>query len=240
MDDPNPDKHDPILTTPRPTTLLLLGRSSQHRHPPHQHHPNYHSMHKDPSTKLHPPTLIVASSDVFEALYGLKQPPRAWYQRFAKFDIGFYGSKVDPSLFVYNRGLDCAHLLVYVNDIILTTSSKPLCITLLCLLVVNFPCRTWGHFTIFLVSPCLICHPVSFLVTKGMLLTSSTAPTCLPTNRARHLSTPVQSWEPPRANQLRTHPSILVPYNTLPSLDRISAMSVAFICMIREKNTSPP
>ncbi|GKC14039.1 ribonuclease H-like domain-containing protein [Tanacetum coccineum] len=59
------------------------------------------------------------------SLYGLKQAPRAWFQRFASYAtrVGFQHSKTDSSLFVFHRGSDIAYLLLYVDDIILTTSS---------------------------------------------------------------------------------------------------------------------
>ncbi|GKC00803.1 ribonuclease H-like domain-containing protein, partial [Tanacetum coccineum] len=48
------------------------------------------------------------------SLYGLKQAPRAWFQR------------CDSSLFIYTQGSQVAYLLIYVDDIILTTSSSVL------------------------------------------------------------------------------------------------------------------
>ncbi|GKE57481.1 ribonuclease H-like domain-containing protein [Tanacetum coccineum] len=58
------------------------------------------------------------------SLYGLKQALRAWFQRFASYAtrVGFQHSKTD-SLFIFHRGTDIAYLLLYVDDIILTTSS---------------------------------------------------------------------------------------------------------------------
>ncbi|GJU34419.1 putative RNA-directed DNA polymerase [Tanacetum coccineum] len=55
-----------------------------------------------------------------KSLYGLKQAPRAWFERLSKdlFDIGFKGSKTDPSLFIYSRGDTLLYILVYVDDII--------------------------------------------------------------------------------------------------------------------------
>jgi hypothetical protein len=38
----------------------------------------------------------------------------------------FVEVKSDTSLFVYRRGIDTAYLLLYVNDIVLTTSSPEL------------------------------------------------------------------------------------------------------------------
>ena len=56
----------------------------------------------------------------------MKQAPRAWYSRFATFllSLGFVEAKTDTSLFVYQRGLDTAYLLLYVDDIVLTASSQ--------------------------------------------------------------------------------------------------------------------
>lgn len=60
-----------------------------------------------------------------KALYGLKQSPRAWYSRLSVKlqDFGFIPSRADISLFVYDQGGVCIYLLVYVDDIIVTSSS---------------------------------------------------------------------------------------------------------------------
>nr|GFA37430.1 copia protein [Tanacetum cinerariifolium] len=62
------------------------------------------------------------------SLYGLKQASRAWFQRFAGYAIraGFYHIRCDTSLFIYQQGSQVAYLLIYVDDIILTTSSAAL------------------------------------------------------------------------------------------------------------------
>ena len=58
-------------------------------------------------------------------LYGLKQDPRAWYSWFASFlvSLGFTEAKSNTSLFVYRHGDETACLLLYVDDIVLTSSS---------------------------------------------------------------------------------------------------------------------
>jgi hypothetical protein len=63
-----------------------------------------------------------------KSLYGLKQAPRAWYSRFATFltTLGFIEAKSDTSLFIFRRDSDTVYLLLYVDDIILTTSSTEL------------------------------------------------------------------------------------------------------------------
>ena len=60
-----------------------------------------------------------------KSLYGHKQAPRAWNQRFAIYirSIGFAASKSDASLFVYKEGARIAYLLLHVDDIILTVLS---------------------------------------------------------------------------------------------------------------------
>jgi hypothetical protein len=62
------------------------------------------------------------------SLYDLKQVPRAWYSRFATFLLsqGFVEAKADTFLFVFRRGLDTTYLLLYVDDIVITTSTHDL------------------------------------------------------------------------------------------------------------------
>ncbi|GKE24856.1 retrovirus-related pol polyprotein from transposon TNT 1-94 [Tanacetum coccineum] len=61
-----------------------------------------------------------------KSLYSLKQAPRAWFEHLSKalFDLGFKGSKTDPSLFIYSRGDTLLYILVYVDDIIITGNNK--------------------------------------------------------------------------------------------------------------------
>ncbi|GJV24419.1 putative RNA-directed DNA polymerase [Tanacetum coccineum] len=51
-----------------------------------------------------------------------EQAPHAWFECLSKalFDLGFKGSKTDPSLFIYSRGHTLLYILVYVDDIIVT------------------------------------------------------------------------------------------------------------------------
>jgi hypothetical protein len=62
------------------------------------------------------------------SLYSLKQAPRAWYSRFASYlaSISFVEAKSDTSLFIYRRGDDTVFLLLYVDNIVLTTSTADL------------------------------------------------------------------------------------------------------------------
>jgi histone deacetylase 1/2 len=62
-----------------------------------------------------------------KALYGLKQAPcGAWYARLCAklMALGFIPSKADTSLFYYNKGQHTLFVLVYVDDIIVASSSQ--------------------------------------------------------------------------------------------------------------------
>jgi hypothetical protein len=57
--------------------------------------------------------------------FGLKQAPRAWYShRNHKLqDLGFVPSKADISLFIYKKGAITIYILIYVDYIIVISSS---------------------------------------------------------------------------------------------------------------------
>jgi hypothetical protein len=61
-----------------------------------------------------------------KALYGLKQAPRAWYSRLSTKlqSLGFKPSKADVSLFYFRNGRVTMFLLIYVDDIIVASSSQ--------------------------------------------------------------------------------------------------------------------
>ncbi|XP_071700426.1 uncharacterized protein [Rutidosis leptorrhynchoides] len=86
------------------------------------------------------------------SLYRLKQAPRAWYQQFATFAslIGFHNSSSDHSLFIYTNGNDTAYLLLYVDDIILVTSSTKLRTTLMSSFAREFSMKDLGDLNYFL------------------------------------------------------------------------------------------
>lgn len=60
-----------------------------------------------------------------KALYGLKQAPWAWYSRLSHKmkALGFTPSKSDTTLFIYNKCNTHIFVLVYVDDISVTSSS---------------------------------------------------------------------------------------------------------------------
>jgi hypothetical protein len=87
-----------------------------------------------------------------KSLYGLKQAPRAWYNRFASFicSIGFMEAKSDTSLFILRRDYHVAYLLLYIYDIMLTTSSRALLQSIVNCLVAEFFLKDIGHLHHFL------------------------------------------------------------------------------------------
>jgi len=60
-----------------------------------------------------------------KAIYGLKQASRAWYHELSQFllDFGFRNSHSNTSLFVLHNNHHILYLLVYVDDIILTSNN---------------------------------------------------------------------------------------------------------------------
>lgn len=63
-----------------------------------------------------------------KAIYGLKQVPRALFDKFSTFliELGFKCSFPDPSLFIYHHGSAVIYLLLYVDDMILTGNDDQL------------------------------------------------------------------------------------------------------------------
>nr|GEU38007.1 hypothetical protein [Tanacetum cinerariifolium] len=62
------------------------------------------------------------------SLYGLKLASRAWFQRFASniTRVGSHQSRCDSFVYIYILETNTAHLLLYVDDIVLTASSETL------------------------------------------------------------------------------------------------------------------
>ena len=87
-----------------------------------------------------------------KSLYGLKQAPRAWYKHCADYvlSIGFIDIRCDNSLTIYSQGLDMTYILLYVDDIILTTSSDALRCSIIALLSYEFSMINLGRLNYFL------------------------------------------------------------------------------------------
>jgi hypothetical protein len=61
-----------------------------------------------------------------KALYGLKQAPHAWFSRLSDrlLELGFLGCRSDLSLFIHCTPQETTFFLIYVDDILIT-SSRP-------------------------------------------------------------------------------------------------------------------
>jgi hypothetical protein len=61
-----------------------------------------------------------------KALYGLKQAPCAWCEKMDGFlmSLGFNKSVVDPNLYYNIDGNECFILVLYVDDLFLTSSER--------------------------------------------------------------------------------------------------------------------
>lgn len=116
-----------------------------------------------------------------KSLYGLKQAPIAWYKRFADYtsSIGFYQSKCDHSLFIYKKYSHLAYLLLYVDDIILTTSSDALRQSIISLINSEFAMKDSGHLNYFLGILITRHKHGIFLSKRNMSKTSSHESACL-------------------------------------------------------------
>ncbi|KAI3799323.1 hypothetical protein L1987_34616 [Smallanthus sonchifolius] len=87
-----------------------------------------------------------------KSLYGLKQAPRAWFTRFSTVlsQLGFCGSKTDPSLFILNSGGTLVYILVYVDDIIITGNNNSAINGIINCLSSIFPLKDLGQLHYFL------------------------------------------------------------------------------------------
>ena len=87
-----------------------------------------------------------------KAIYGLKQAPRAWHARLAMAlrAHGFASSTADSSLFLLQRPEVTMYLLVYVDDIILVSSSQSAATALVRSLGADFAVKDLGKLHYFL------------------------------------------------------------------------------------------
>ena len=87
-----------------------------------------------------------------KAIYGLKEAPRAWYNELKLFLLtsGFLNSNVDTSLFILHSTSVSIYLLVYVDDIIITSNNPSTVQHFITLLSCRFSLKDLGVLTYFL------------------------------------------------------------------------------------------
>jgi len=107
-------------------------------------------MHQPPGYKDSKHPTYVCKLD--KAIYGLKQAPRAWYARLCNklIQLGFTPSKGDTSLFYYNKNGYVMFVLIYVDDIIVASSSEKATNALLHDLAKDFALKDLGKLHYFL------------------------------------------------------------------------------------------
>ncbi|GKB95058.1 putative ribonuclease H-like domain-containing protein, partial [Tanacetum coccineum] len=89
---------------------------------------------------------------VEKALYGLHQPPRAWYETLLTYllDNGFQRGKIDKTLFIKRNKGDILLVQVYVDDIIIGSTKKSLCTKFEKMMHNKFQMSSLGKLTFFL------------------------------------------------------------------------------------------
>ncbi|KAF5476985.1 hypothetical protein F2P56_003667, partial [Juglans regia] len=89
---------------------------------------------------------------LLKAIYGLKQAPRAWFAKLTSWlnDYGFVASQSDPSLFILHRGDLHIFLLIYVDDMVITSSHPHAIDVVIRDLSMTFPVKDLGSLSYFL------------------------------------------------------------------------------------------
>jgi hypothetical protein len=88
----------------------------------------------------------------YKSLYGLKQAPRAWHSRLTDklHELGFKSLIADATLFIFREGITTIFMLIYVDDIIIVSSSTIATERLIQELMKDFIVKDLGPLTYFL------------------------------------------------------------------------------------------
>nr|KYP44790.1 hypothetical protein KK1_033709 [Cajanus cajan] len=87
-----------------------------------------------------------------KVIYGLKQAPRVWFQKFTVnlLWLGFQHAQLDHSLFIFTSRTTVIYILIYVDDIIITSNSSVAIQNLVHTLHQSFPLKDMGKLHYFL------------------------------------------------------------------------------------------
>lgn len=135
-----------------------------------------------------------------KAIFGLKQEPRAWFNRFSLhlLQLGFLCSYVDPSLFVLKCPQGTIILLLYVDDIVLTNDNTPLMHRFIAKITQEFAMKDLGPLHYFLGKEVI-------LYNGGLFLSQAKYFAYLLTNtqmlHANHVNTPLAMNHNPHLNK---------------------------------------
>ena len=86
-----------------------------------------------------------------KALYGLRQAPRAWYERLSSFLLknGFQRGTTDTTLFIKNSNDSFILVQIYVDDIIFGSANESLCSEFEKLMTSEFDMSMMGELNFF-------------------------------------------------------------------------------------------
>jgi hypothetical protein len=87
-----------------------------------------------------------------KSLYGLKQVPRAWISHLSThlLELGFQDSRANTSLFFFGHGTTTIFILIYLDDIIVTSPNLTLVARLISKLHGDFPIKDLDNINYFL------------------------------------------------------------------------------------------
>nr|XP_019707515.1 uncharacterized protein LOC109506121 [Elaeis guineensis] len=87
-----------------------------------------------------------------KSLYGLKQAPCVWFHRLSEFllGLGFVASKTDSSLFILRTNSHVLYVLIYVDDILVTSNDSSQVSLLLRQFATEFSIKDLGDLHFFL------------------------------------------------------------------------------------------
>ncbi|KAH9327910.1 hypothetical protein KI387_000018, partial [Taxus chinensis] len=113
---------------------LVLSLVASHRWSAHQMDVKSAFLHGDLHEEIYmeqPQGFVHDSSLVcrlWRSLYGLKQAPRAWYEKMDAFllSISFHHCKTNHTVYVLKTDVDLLLLVLYVDDLLITSSSNSL------------------------------------------------------------------------------------------------------------------
>jgi len=124
-----------------------------------------------------------------KAIYGLKQAPRVWFRRISNFLLphGFLCSTTNPSMFISSAGAHNLILLLYVDDIILTSGFASMLIFCITLLSCTCVMQDLGDLRCFLGIQVVQNSSRLFFHNRSMLMTYFINFISIPPNQLEHL-----------------------------------------------------